>query len=321
MRGVDLAIFDFDFDCTWAALFLDADGHTYGRYGSRGPDSPSAQLSLKGLDHALREALLRHRQQQQQQQQQRPPRVVIADPRPAQDYPAASRLPPKACIHCHQVSEFRRQDKQATGMWKVDDEWVYPPPENVGLTMDIEQGNRLDSVLADSAAAKAGLAKGDILHTINRFPIASIADVQYALQQAPAQGELTVAWQRGNEQRSGNLLLPRAWRVSDISWRWSLKSLAPAPQVHGEDLSPAEKRALGLDAGQLAFRQGNFITAPARHAGIRINDVIVGVDGKTLNLTARQFDTFLRLSYRVGDTVTYNILRDGKSIGLPLQLQ
>ena len=36
MYGVDLSLFQFQGQLTWAAVFLNADGTIYGRYGSRG---------------------------------------------------------------------------------------------------------------------------------------------------------------------------------------------------------------------------------------------------------------------------------------------
>ena len=35
MNGLDLSLFQFDYDQTLAALFLNADGTVYGRYGTR----------------------------------------------------------------------------------------------------------------------------------------------------------------------------------------------------------------------------------------------------------------------------------------------
>ena len=52
MRGVDLDVFDFDYDLTWMAFFLSADGKVYSRYGGRSPDSASQYLSRAGLRHA-----------------------------------------------------------------------------------------------------------------------------------------------------------------------------------------------------------------------------------------------------------------------------
>ncbi len=116
------------------------------------------------------------------------------------------------------------------------------------------------------------------------------------------------------------MTLADGWRKTDISWRWSLRGLDPPPWVHGDDLSAEEKQALGLGANRLAFRQGPFVSEPARQAGIRQNDVILGIDGKMLEMTSRQFAGYVRLNYRVGDRVTYNLLRRGARLDVSLRL-
>src|SRR5262249_54356942 len=156
-----------------------------------------------------------------------------------------------------------------------------------------EQGSRVRGVQPGSPADRAGLREGDVLRRLNGLPVASFADVQYALHKAPVQGCIPVAWQRGTAALTGELPVAAGWRKTDVSWRWSLRSLQPAPGVHGVDLTAAEKLALGLAARQLAFYQGNFLTPAARHAGVQLNDIILGVDGRHLEMTARQFDAYV----------------------------
>jgi S1-C subfamily serine protease len=85
-------------------------------------------------------------------------------------------------------------------------------------------------------------------------------------------------------------------------------------------LTAEEKKALGIDVDRLAFRQGNFVGREAQRAGLRQNDIIVGIDDRVLKLTARQFDVFVRLNYRPGQEVTLNVIRGGRRIDLPLRL-
>ena len=61
MRGVNLNVFDFDYDLTWAAFLMNAEEKIYGRFGGRDPDSPDRYLTLAGLKYALRAALAAHR--------------------------------------------------------------------------------------------------------------------------------------------------------------------------------------------------------------------------------------------------------------------
>jgi serine protease Do len=315
MRGVDLDLFDFDYDLTWMGFFLHPDGTIYGRYGGRDADSAESRVSLAGLRYALEAALARHRRMEIH-----PPPAETKPPRMAEQYPAARRLPERACIHCHQVYDLRRESLQAAGKWRLDDLWVYPLPENIGLTLDVDRGDRVARVATDSPADRAGIQAGDRLLTIDDRPIASFADVQYALHRAPARGTLTLAWQHDKETRKRELPLIEGWRKTDISWRWSLRGVDPPPWVHGDDLSAEEKKALGLSAQRLAFRQGPFVSDPARRAGIRQNDIVLGVDGKQLDMSERQFAAYVRVNYRVGDRVTYNILRRGQRLEVPLTL-
>ena len=42
ISGADLNVFDFDYDLTWAAFFLNADETVYGRFGGRDAESPDS---------------------------------------------------------------------------------------------------------------------------------------------------------------------------------------------------------------------------------------------------------------------------------------
>jgi len=49
MKNIDLAQFQFDYDLTWAVIFLNVDGTVYGRYGSRSVEGPMAYNSMASL--------------------------------------------------------------------------------------------------------------------------------------------------------------------------------------------------------------------------------------------------------------------------------
>jgi predicted metalloprotease with PDZ domain len=315
MRGVDLDVFAFDHDLTWAAFFVSADETIYGRFGGRDADSADRYLTLPGLKHAMRAALAAHRKAAKD----RPP----AEPKPVrtvEQYAAAKRMRSDQCVHCHQVYDFRREELITARKWSLDEVWVYPPPQNVGLTLDPDRGDRVRSVRAKSPADRAGLRAGDTLRTLNGVAVASFADAQHALHRAPASGRVAVSWERDGKGQSAELELPAGWRKTDISWRKSMWGLEPAPQVHGRDLGEESRKRLGISDKALAFLQGDIVSAAARDAGIRASDVILGVDGKSLEMTAQQFQAYVRLTYQVGDRLTYNILRDGRRLDVPLTL-
>src|SRR5947209_4089124 len=116
MRGVNLNVIDFDYDLVWAALFLNADEHVYGRYGGRDAESADRYLSLAGLKYALEQALAAHRRWTNE-----PSAAAAAPVRRVEEYPAAKGLKETACIHCHQVYDFGREAALASGTWRRAD--------------------------------------------------------------------------------------------------------------------------------------------------------------------------------------------------------
>jgi serine protease Do len=315
MRGVDLEVFDFDYDLTWAAFFLNGRQKVLGRFGGRTAASPEAYLTLAGLKHAMRSALVAYRRDPDSKPDREP-----AAQRTVESYPAAKALKADACIHCHQVYNFRRAERKATGTWQLADVFVYPEPHNLGIVLDPDQGNRVKSVAKDSTAQQAGLQAGDVLSSVDGQPVASFGDVQYVLHRLPAKGLVRVAWRRNAEERTAMLKLPEGWRATDIGWRESMWGLEPAPHVYGQDLTPREKKDLGLPENGMAFRQGDFVPGPSKHAGIQAKDVIFGINGKQLEMTMLQFNAYVRLNFKVGDRITFNVLRNGKRLDLAMTL-
>jgi S1-C subfamily serine protease len=202
----------------------------------------------------------------------------------------------------------------------MDQVWIYPRPENLGLSLERDRGDLLRAVEPASVADRAGLRAGDRLLALDGLPIASIADVQHALHRAPTTGTMRVDLLRNDRPMAAEVPLTQGWRVTDLSWRASTRRLGPHPCVGGEDLSAQEKAALGLRAKDLAFRQGSFPSLAARQAGIRQNDIILGIDGKALRMTGAQFGVYIRLNYHVGDVVSFNIVREGKPLDISLKL-
>jgi serine protease Do len=312
MRGVNLEVFDFDFDLTWAGFFLNSDERVLGRFGGRLPDDADRYKTLDGLRVAMEAALRRHKQA--------PPtgKGPAVPARTVEQYPSAASIPPKTCFHCHYVYDHRRESLQSTGKWTRDEVWVYPLPENLGWTVAPKHGNKIEAVTG--LAQAAGMEPGDLLQEINDMPVASFADVQYALHKAPVAGAIPVQWLRGDKTLQAVLKPGKDWKHTDVSWRRSLEGLEPASGLHGQNLTADEKKDLGLATKALAFRQGNFLTKQARQAGILVNDIVIGLDGKRLELTVRQFDAYVRLNYAKGDTVVVEVLRQGKRLELKMKL-
>src|SRR5258708_3120799 len=92
-------------------------------------------------------------------------------PLPVEAYAGGRRA--RGCVHCHQVWEFHRDSMKSAGTWNRDDIWVYPLPENTGVTLNKDRGDRIKALKPSSPAEKAGVKTGDPLRTLNDNSIAS----------------------------------------------------------------------------------------------------------------------------------------------------
>lgn len=213
MNNADIGLFQFDFDLTWMGFFLDADERIYSRYGGRDGGDPEGRLSVAGLKYTMREVLQYHRQQ---------PADVPAPPRkpvlPGDLFPAKE----KGCLHCHQVWEGLRKQARRDGRFTTEMYDVYPLPENVGLRLDVDRGNKVVKVIPDSPSSRAGVRVGDRIQRIADLAVCSQGDVMWALHNAPNEGQVAVSCLRDGQLHSFTLDLGRGWKKTDLSWRASM---------------------------------------------------------------------------------------------------
>ena len=293
-------------------FFVNADEEIYGRYGGRTGENPDSRQSLKGLHHAMQSALDAHASQDKPLVPQR-----HDEPRTVRSLRGGRR---GGCVHCHQVNEMLNSELKRNDQWTRAHIFRYPPPDNVGLVLAVDSGDVVDRIEPESPAANSGLEKGDVIESINSFPVNSFADAQYALDGAPASGEISIAWRRGNQPMQAKLNLPDGWRKHDISWRRSMEWIVPSARVFGRNLTPEERRERGLTETQLAFWQSYPVSKVAAAAGVLEGDIVLGFDGKQLDMSAYEFLDYVRGHYLCGEAVKIDILRDGKRLKLPMTL-
>jgi predicted metalloprotease with PDZ domain len=310
--GLDLNLFDFDYDLTMVIFFLDAKEHVYSRYGGRDGRDADNRQSLGGLRYTMKSVLAMHeRKEPDLAPRSQPERKTTRD---------LTSFRGRGCMHCHQVREALDAEQRRSGQWSREQVWRYPLPENLGVRLEVDRGSVVESVAENSPASATGLKPGDMLTKLNGVPIHSFGDAQFALDRAPARGEIAVSWQRGDQTMEQKLTLPEGWRQTDLGWRTSLRHSLATLRVYGTDLKADERKGLGLSPRQLAFRQWDSISAQAKAAGVRVGDIILGIDGKTLEMDVNGFRRYVEGHYLSGDRVALNIIRDGKRMDLDITL-
>jgi S1-C subfamily serine protease len=216
------------------------------------------------------------------------------------------------CLHCHQVREALNTDLKQVGKLNRDAIYRYPPPDNLGMVLDVDRGGTVQAVMDQSPASAAGLKKGDVLQRLNDVPVHSFADAQYALDIAPKEGAIEVAWERDDHFHMEKLKLTAGWRKTDVTWRASMRDLLPSARLTGFELTDMERKPLGLSPKQLAFRQRESLSRQAKEAGIRAGDIILGVVDGPLEMDLDGFKKYVQNNYLVGDRVMVNLIREGK---------
>ncbi|HEX5103678.1 MAG TPA: Trx7/PDZ domain-containing (seleno)protein [Pirellulaceae bacterium] len=339
-NGLDLSLFQFDTDQSFAVFMLNADGTIYGRYGTRSDHSHWADdVSVEGLAKALEGALELHAEYPANKA------VLAAKRGPKPDFAAPENYPTlkgkygsqlnyegnvvQSCIHCHQIGDAQRQfyrDKETALPDRVL--FPYPHPKSLGLILDPKERATVLRVEPGSLAAKAGFEAGDQIRSLSSQPLLSMADVQWVLHHVQAEGGSVpaIAERRGKAVQL-TLSLPAGWRgMDDISWRassWELRRIGLGGLLL-KDVSAELREKQNLPAEGLALRVEHLGQYPphnvAQQAGFRKDDVLIAFDGRTD--LARETDLlhYTLNDKKPGSSVPVTVLREGKKIDLTLPI-
>ncbi|MCA9131916.1 MAG: PDZ domain-containing protein [Planctomycetales bacterium] len=338
-NGMDLSRFQFDYDQSWTAFFLNGDGTIYGRYGTRSHQTENADdVSLDGLLETMGRVLALHSRfsdVKQALQAKTGPQVAIAVP---EDFPSLqerytadlnySGEVARSCIHCHQVGEAWR-DWQRAENHQLSNKvlYPYPHPKILGCIMDPKTAATIKSVEPGSWAADAGLQAGDRIEQMAGQPIVSMADLQWVLHHAADVATLPVVVQRRQKPLELSLNLPAGWRTNgDISWRvssWSLRRMVTGGlRLRSLSEQEAAEIEVPLGVGLRVEHVGQYNAhAAAKRAGFQRNDLLLAVDGKVDRMSESQLLTYLVNAKRPGEQVAVELLRDGQRLTLQLPMQ
>ncbi|MBA4067807.1 MAG: peptidase [Isosphaera sp.] len=337
-NGLDLRLFQYDYDQSFAVFFLNADGTVYGRFGTRSHRTNwVGDVSQDGLAKALRGALDLHAEYPKNKA------ALAAKTGPAPLFPVPEKFPSlgkygpqldytgnvvQSCIHCHQINDaikdhYRKKREPLPEQLL----YPYPHPKSQGLVLDPKEAVTVLKVEAGSPAEKSGFKPGDRIRTLAGQPLLSIADVQWVLHHTPAGGaEVKAEVVRDGKPADLVLTLPKGWRrADDISWRvgsWTLRRMTTGgmvlEKVDGEPPAGVGKGGMALRAKHVG-QYGPH--AAAKNAGFLAGDVVVSFDGRTdLASEADVFEHGFN-ARKPGDKVTVVVVRGGKRVELTLPMQ
>ncbi len=340
-NGLDLSLFQYDTDQSFAVFMLNADRTIYGRFGTRSHRTEwFGDVSLKGLAQALQGALELHADDSTIKD------ALAGKIGPAPEFPSPEKYPVlkekygpelnysgnvvQSCIHCHQIGDAQREYYRALKQPMPEKVlFPYPHPKSVGLILDPDQKATVKAVTPDSPASAAGFRAGDMIQRLAGQPLLSIADVQWVLQQVdPQGGNVKADVLREGRPATVTLKLEAGWRrAGDISWRassWGLRRMATGGIVL-ESMTADERSEAGATGNGMALRVkhvGQYgAHAAAKNAGVQKGDVVIEFDGRADLLTEADVLRHAVTARVVGDRVPVTVLRDSKKVKLTLPMQ
>jgi hypothetical protein len=292
-NGLDLSLFQFDYDQSFHAFFLSADKTIYGRFGTRSARPEQEDMTMAGLREAMLAALELHENRDAVADSlagKRGSTPLVATP---EEYPSLKGKyrstidyegqVVQSCIHCHQVREAERIVYHNQGQIPERSLFPYPLPEVIGLGMDPAHKATVTKVESETIAARAGVQAGDEIESLQGQPILSIADLQWVLHNSGSMDELTATVRRDGKSVELTFALPEGWRKQgDLSWRatsWDLRRMAAGGMV----LETVE-RDIPVDDGAERTLRVKYLGeygehAAGKQAGFQRGDVLISVDG------------------------------------------
>ncbi|WP_395090230.1 Trx7/PDZ domain-containing (seleno)protein [Armatimonas sp.] len=327
-NGLDLSLFQYDTDQSFAVFLLNADGTIYGRYGTRSHRTEwQGDVSVEGMAKAMEGALALHKNYPKNKAQLVAKRGAVPAFAKPELFPSLrAKYTPflnyegkvvPSCIHCHMISEAQHavaiQNRQLTDALL----FPYPHPKILGLILDPKERPTVLRTEPGSAAAKAGFLPGDVIQALEGQPLLSLADIQWVLNTTPAEGAtLTAIVRRAAYPIALKLTLPNGWRRrDDISWRastWGLRRAALGGMKL--DPNPSGKGLLVANVGQFAPHD------LAKRAGLVKGDILTSFD--TLTSPVRESDLIAHALQvkKPGDTIPLTIQRGGQTLNLSFVL-
>ena len=317
MDNVDVGLFDYDRYNTLYFFLMNADEHIYMRYGGRDSTSQDSHLSLDSLELALKKGLDLHEDYKAGK--------IERTLRPKPALPRENTLlvertyARNVCVECHLIGDFQMQLREQEGkLDKLSEMFRSPNLKTIGINLDIPKGLLVKD--AQGPANAAGMKAGDLVSKIEGTPVWTFADLQYRYDKVPRdskQIQLTV--QRDSAPVDLTIALPPRWWLTDIRYRQL--TVDPRAYFESRPLTDEEKKQNDLPVDGFASRVSHvdgFAQTMKSH-DLRVGDIIFGVDGVQRDEHANTAELYIRLRKTAGDSVTVDVLRDGKRFQMPVK--
>ena len=340
-NDLDMTLFQFDYELTFAVFFMNADRTIYGRYGSRSSiEDATKDISVAGLAESMAAALVLHEQYPANKKQLEGKQALDTEFKTPNDFPSLrgkfkevldyQGAVTRSCMHCHQIRDAERQVYRSANE-PIPDRLMFPNPSPavLGLTLDPRRRATVAEVHVGSRAENGGFKSGDEILEFDGQAILSPADLQWVLHNAGSAAKLDATVRRGEEQLQLTLILEEGWRHdTDISWRessWGLRRRGTGGIIF-EPASVDQRRKVQVSDGDLALvvkkmGSGGGPHGAAKRACFQIGDIVVSFNNQSKHMTRSQLLVYAARNTKPGQQIPVEVFRGGKRIELRLPMQ
>lgn len=317
MDNVDVGLFERDWNNAIYFFFLNADEQIYLRYGGRDAPAADTYLNLMSLELAGKQALELHSKYQKGE--------LAKTQRPASKFPREIPLlvqrtfANNQCVECHLIGDYINMHREEEGtLDKIKHLYRSPDIKNIGIMLDVPKGLVVKEALSE--VGNAGMKAGDRITALNGVPVYTFGDLQHEYDKVDRRAKtVRITVDRAGQTSELTVQLPPRWWWTDLRFRQS----SVDARLYFEDraLTKEEKAQHGLKADGFAseVKYVSEIARTLKSHELKVGDIVYGVEGVESDEFAHTAEVYIKLHKLPGDTITLNVLRDGKKFETPLR--
>ncbi len=192
-----------------------------------------------------------------------------------------------------------------------------------------DKGAKITSITKESAAAKAGLQKDDIITQVNDETISDSEDLFETIRKFKPEDKVTITYLRDGQQKIATALLGKTMEM-DLDFNFDDRPGRGfnfmMPNLRGLEklnMDYSRKPKLGIEIQDTEDSKGVKVTevedeTPAQKAGLQEKDIITSINGKSIT-SVDEIKAALK-DLKEGDLIKAGIMRSGKSQTLEIKI-
>jgi S1-C subfamily serine protease len=170
------------------------------------------------------------------------------------------------------------------------------------------------NVINNSTAKEMGLKDGDLILSINTYPMITWSDISTAMEAMLPGEKIKVTYERAGQKMKGALPIKSPGETKNYTKVKPAKKVKPYLGLQYDNLSIEKARKLGFEDHNGIYITKIYEKTAADRAGLLVFDYLYGVDEYVIG--KEQPLGLIMQKYAAGDEAVLSVLRDGGKVKL-----